>query len=219
MNGPQDVGGLMGFGPVRPEVDEPVFHASWEGRTLGLTLCAGAAGGWNIDESRHARESLPPARYYAASYYEIWLEGLETLLVSHGLVTDAERAIGRSAGPATPIGRVLAAADVTGVLSRGGPTERPPAAPARFGVGDHVRTRNRHPQGHTRLPGYARDKRGVVEAVHGAHVYPDTNAHGGGEQPQWLYTVVFDGAVLWGDDAEPGLRVSIDAWEPYLDHG
>jgi len=36
-------------------------------------------------------------------------------------------------------------------------------------------------------------------------------------QPQWLYTVVFSGIELWGDDAQPGLKVSIDASEPYLE--
>ncbi|TIM18145.1 MAG: nitrile hydratase subunit beta, partial [Mesorhizobium sp.] len=80
MNGPQDLGGQMGFGPVAPEKDEPYFHADWERRALGVTLCAGAMGAWNIDESRHARESLHPADYYASSYYEIWIKALETLL-------------------------------------------------------------------------------------------------------------------------------------------
>src|SRR5690606_23034114 len=72
MNGPHDLGGQMGFGPVAPETDEPFFHAEWEKRALGVTLCAGAMGHWNIDESRHARESLHPAVYYGSSYYEIW---------------------------------------------------------------------------------------------------------------------------------------------------
>jgi hypothetical protein len=63
MNGPQDLGGQMGFGAVAPEVDEPIFHAEWEKRALGVTLCSGAMGHWNIDESRHARESLHPADY------------------------------------------------------------------------------------------------------------------------------------------------------------
>jgi nitrile hydratase len=47
-------------------------------------------------------------------------------------------------------------------------------------------------------------------------VFPDTNAHGLGEQPEWLYTVVFDGPDLW-PEAESGHRVSVDAWEPYLE--
>ena len=74
-----------------------------------------------------------------------------------------------------------------------------------------------HPRSHTRLPRYVRGAVGVVEADHGGHVFPDTNAHGQGEAPQRLYTVVFDGAALWGADAEPGLEVCVDAWESYLD--
>jgi nitrile hydratase len=74
-----------------------------------------------------------------------------------------------------------------------------------------------HPEGHTRLPRYARGKRGVVELVHGAHVFPDTNAHAMGENPQWLYTIRFTGPELWGEGADPALSVSVDAWESYLD--
>jgi len=88
---------------------------------------------------------------------------------------------------------------------------------ARFRVGDAVRTHIEIPDHHTRLPGYARGRRGVVERVHGVHVFADSNAQGLGEQPQWLYSVAFDASELWGADAQPGLKVAIDAWEPYLD--
>src|SRR5947207_2145484 len=97
------------------------------------------------------------------------------------------------------------------------PVERPAAAPPGFAVGERVRTRASRFDHHTRLPGYARGKIGRVEHVRGVHVFADTHAHGRGEQPQWLYTVVFSGRELWGDDCAPGLGVSIDAWEPYLE--
>ena len=73
-----------------------------------------------------------------------------------------------------------------------------------------------NPTTHTRLPRYARGKRGVIEALRGVHVFPDSNAHGLGENPQWLYTVRFDGTELWGEGADPSVKVSIDAFEPYL---
>ena len=41
---------------------------------------------------------------------------------------------------------------------------------------------------------------------------------GKGEDPQWLYTVRFDAQELWGVDADPKLKVSIEAFEPYLEH-
>ncbi len=217
MNGPQDLGGQMGFGPVSPERDEPIFHAEWEKRALGVTLATGTFGAWNIDESRHARESLHPADYYSSSYYEIWIKGLEVLLKRHGFVSDADLAAGSAVDPAATPKRVLKAADVAAVLARGGPCDRPVAAPARFAAGQRVRTKNFHPPGHTRLPRYARGRQGTVEAVRGGFVFPDSNAHGRGESPQWVYTVVFDGREIWGEGADPTLTVSVDAWESYLE--
>ncbi len=207
----------MGFGPVNPEVDEPIFHGDWEKRVLGVTLCAGALGHWNLDESRHSRENRHPADYYKSTYYEIWQKGLERLLLRHGVVTEAELAAGRSLQPGPESPRILEAERVPAALRRGGPVDRPPTREARFAVGDRVTTKTMHPSGHTRLPRYARGSTGTVETVHGCHVYPDSNAHGHGEDPQWLYTVSFNGRDLWGPDAEAGLTVSIDAWEPYLD--
>jgi nitrile hydratase len=217
MNGPQDLGGQMGFGPVAPEKDEPIFHAEWEKRALGVTLATGAFGAWNIDESRHARETLPPAEYYSSSYYQIWIKGLEKLLQTHGFVSAADLAAGKAVDGAAPPKRVLKAADVAATLARGGPCDRPVETPARFKAGDKVRTKNFNPTGHTRLPRYARAKSGVVEAVREGYVFPDTNAHHKGEDPQWLYTVVFDGPEIWGEGADPTLTVSIDAWESYLE--
>ena len=218
MNGPQDVGGMMGFGPVAPDPEEPRFHAPWERRALGLTLAAGALGRWTLDESRHARESLPPAVYHGSPYYAIWLRALTDLLRRHGELLPGELEAGRALGRGRAADRRLEAHAVPVALARGAPTAREPQAPARFAVGDRVRTRNIHTERHCRLPGYARDKPGVVEAVRGAHVLPDANAHGEGERPAWLYTVAFEGRALWGDGADPRLTVSIDAFEPYLDH-
>jgi nitrile hydratase beta subunit len=217
MNGPHDLGGQMGFGPVAPEKGEPYFHAEWEKRALGVTLTAGAMGHWTVDESRHARESLHPADYYSSNYYEIWIKALETLLKRHGFVTDEELAAGMALSAGRTPKRVLKAENVAAVLAKGGPCDRPVDAPARFKAGDRVRTKNFHPTGHTRLPRYARGKLGVVEAVRDGFVFPDTNAHGKGENPQWVYTVVFDGREIWGEGADPTLTVSIDAWESYLE--
>ena len=217
MNGPHDLGGQMGFGPVAPERDEPFFHAEWEKRALGVTLCAGAMGAWTLDESRHARESLAPADYYASSYYEIWIKALETLLVRHGFVDRDELRDGVMHGPGATRMRVLKAAVVPAVLARGGPCDRPVATPPKFAAGDRVRARNMHPVGHTRLPRYVRGREGVVEAVRDGFVLPDSSAHGKGENPEWVYTVVFQGRDLWGEGSDPTLSVSIDAWENYLE--
>jgi len=209
-----DLGGQRGHGAVTPEPEDERFHAAWEPRVLALTLAMGASGAWNIDMSRAARETLPD--YAALSYYEIWLAALQVLLQERGLAGADEIAAGHALHPPQPVPRVLQAGDVAAALAAGAPTERPATRPARFAVGDAVRLVAAPAPHHTRLPGYARGKRGVVERVNGMHVFADAHARGGGEQPQWLYTVVFEGAELW-DDAAPGLRVSIDAWEPYLE--
>ncbi|MGF0538516.1 nitrile hydratase subunit beta [Agrobacterium sp. ES01] len=217
MNGPHDLGGQMGFGPVAPEKDEPYFHAEWEKTALGLTLSCGAFGAWTIDESRHAREAIPPAQYYSASYYEIWIRALETLLERHGFVTAQEIQAGQAQQRAATPKRVLKAEMVSEVLARGGPCDRAIHREPLYAVGDIVRTKNFNPETHTRLPRYARAKIGRVETVQGSFVFPDDNAHGRGENPQWVYTVVFSGPELWGEGADPTLSVSIDAWESYLE--
>ena len=217
MNGAQDMGGLHGFGPVEPEPDEPPFHAEWEKRALALTLAMGMPGGWNIDMSRSARESIPPADYLAKSYYEIWIAGLEKLMAERGLLSPDEMEAGRALHPPKPVKKILNRADVAQVLYRGGPTARATSTAARFAAGDKVRAKNMHPLTHTRLPRYVRGHAGVIEHVRGCHVFPDSNATGAGENPQWLYTVRFDGRELWGPDSDPTVSVSVDAWEPYLE--
>ena len=217
MDGPQDVGGRMGFGPLPLEANEPIFHGDWERRVLGLTLACGALGHWTLDESRHARESLPPDIYYSASYYEIWLRALEQLLINHGEVAPNELADGHMCQPGIRVGRRADSDRLMGLVARGGPTERTAEVLPKFAVGDRVHTLNTHPETHTRLPSYARDKVGIVEAWRGAHVFPDSNAHGLGEDPQHLYTIAFDGQTLWGPDSDASLTVTVDAWEPYLE--
>jgi nitrile hydratase len=216
MNGVHDMGGMHGFGPVRPEENEPPFHADWEGRSLALNRAMGFANVWNIDESRAAIEELPPHRYLAMSYYERWALRLQNLLVRHGLVGSDEIEAGRALRPGKPLSRRLAADDADAALVRGA-YGRDPGAPARFQPGDRVRMRNIHPVTHTRLPRYVRGRVGVVERVRGCHVFPDSAAIGEGEKPQWLYAVRFDGTELWGEDSDPNVSVSIEAFEPYLE--
>ena len=210
-----DMGGMHGFGPVEPEPDEPPFHAEWEGRVLAMQRAMSATGLWTIDAGRASLEMLPPLEYLRSSYYRRWFLGLEQRLLKHGLVGEDEIAAGRSLRRGIALNRTLKLSDVQKPATRGS-FERPSKAPARFKVGDAVRTRMINPKTHTRLPRYARDKSGTIEAVRGCHVYPDSAALGAGEDPQWLYTVVLTGRELWGDDAEATLEVSIEAFEPYL---
>ena len=216
MNSVHDMGGMDGFGPVEPEPNEPTFHAPWEGRMLAMQRAIAYTRTWHGDYSRFYQESLPPKLYLAAPYYQRWQMAMERLLVAFGLVGEDELTAGRSLRPGKPLQQKLTLEVVKAGLGRGS-FHRPPQAPALFKVGDRVRTKNIHPKTHTRLPRYARDKVGIIEMAHGCQVFPDAVTSGKGESPQWLYTVVFTGEEIWGPDADSSLKVSIDAFEPYLE--
>lgn len=217
MNGVHDMGGMQGFGAIERERDEPVFHARWEARTFALRQACSALRKWNIDRARHANERMPPEEYLPATYYERWLSGLQRLLLESGLLTRAELTSGRSAGPA-PAGVVpLAPEKVAGAVRAGRNYRVDQPSPPSFAVGAQVVARNMNPAGATRLPRYARGKRGTVERDHGVFIFPDSNAAGQGPKPQHLYSVRFSARELWGDDAAPKDRVYLDLWEDYLE--
>jgi nitrile hydratase subunit beta len=222
MNGAHDMGGMHGFGPVVREENEPVFHADWEKTVFMLSRATRVQGIINIDESRHGIERMPPADYLAASYYERWLASLERNLVEKGVITQAEldarvRLLVQQPDAPLPqrenpelIALLTAPSSARDLYQREGPAPR-------FAEGQAVRARNEHPTGHTRLPRYVRGRRGTIHAVRGSFVFPDTHAHGQGEQPQPMYTVAFEGAELWGPSSEQRERVYIDLWESYLE--
>ena len=216
MDGIHDLGGMDGFGRVEAEPDEPVFHAPWEGRVMAMQRAMMYAGAWNIDMLRYAQERLPPRVYLGVSYYERWTLATESSVVERDCGGADELAAGHALRPGKPLPRKLTAAMVAGGMIRGG-YARPAPRPARFVPGDRVRAKNIHPPTHTRLPRYARGHVGTVERLHGCHVFPDTAAIDRGENPQWLYTVRFDGPELWGPDSDPTVSVSIEAFEPYLE--
>jgi nitrile hydratase subunit beta len=215
MNGPHDMGGFTRFGPVNPETNEPVFHEEWEAKVLALCLAMDSCGLWNADIIRHTRESMPAMKYWSSSYYDIRVEGHITQLVKHGFITEAEIATGRAQLPPAPMKSVLTAANVPGLLARGHPYSRPSARTAGFAVGAKVRCLTSGPEGHTRLPRYARGKQGEIAALHGTFIFPDSSALGLGDDPHWLYAVRFAARELWGHDNND--CVMIDLWEPYLE--
>ena len=217
MNNIHDMGGMHGFGPIPIEVDEPVFHSEWEAKAMALTLAMAAWGRWNIDASRHARERLAPLTYLQFTYYERWIAALTNLMVERGLITVEDLDRGHPAPEEERLSPPLAAGNVAAVLAKGGPAARALDSTPKFKVGDRVVTSTASPTGHTRLPRYARGRRGEIVRHHGGHVLPDSNAHFRGESPQHLYTVRFSARELWGPKAAAKDTVCLDLWESYLD--
>ena len=218
-----DMGGRFGYGPVIPETEEKVLEESWQERSLALTLAAGVLGLWNIDMSRHAREGLHPREYVRFSYFEKWLAALANLLVETGALESGDLLPHEGDQTTQPLSpRALRAVSVSDLLRRGSPYSRDSQEAPRYSVGDLVCTRrlaeNRLvPGGHTRLPSYAAGACGRVLRHHGAHVFPDSNAHGLGEAPEPLYAVAFPAAELWANPEHPRDEVVMDLWESYLE--
>jgi nitrile hydratase len=217
-----DMGGRFGDGAVLPEAEQPVFHTDWHARALAVTLACGALGQWNLDTSRHARERLKPTDYARFSYYEKWIAALANLLVEKGVVTRDELA-GRAAPGESPLAaRAMRAEAVPEILAKGGPADRPSNVAARFAPGDAVRVRRPAENalvsgGHTRLPAYVAGASGRILRLHGAHILPDSNAHGLGEAPEPLYAVAFPAAALWAHPEHPADEVVLDLWQSYLE--
>jgi len=226
MNGAHDLGGMQDFGPVVTEPDEPVFHADWERRAFAMRLAMGSWRRWNIDMTRWSIEQLPPVEYLSTSYYEHWFDSLLQLLEQTGLVEPEALRRVREAPESVSLPRPPIAVkegalrrEQVGPMSlgpsRGTHVDEPVAA--RFTLGQDVVTRNLHPIGHTRLPRYARGRRGMIDRDHGVFTFPDTNSRGEGSRPQHLYSVMFEARELWGPHAAVRDRVYIDLWDDYLE--
>lgn len=216
MNGAHDMGGGMGFGPVVPEPNEPIFHADWERGVLALTLAMGFHGKWNIDTSRYYRENRSPSEYLNFTYYQIWFAALEQLLLEHGFITADELRVGRALMPPAK-DPPPNPANVARALERGFPANVPADIPARFQLGQKVKVRDMTTTGHTRAPRYTRGRVGEVVRDHGIFIFPDTHAMKQGQKPQHLYNIRFQARELWGDYAAANDAVHVDMWDDYLD--
>ena len=227
MDGIHDLGGKQGYGKVAPsEGDQLPFQQRWQGAVFTIVNnMLGDGTAQNIDHFRHAVERIDPISYLGDGYYGRWLGAAETLLVENGTLSQQElttRAVATGAGSED---RIAARPETTAEIPKpSGASEDAPATAqrevsqaAQFVLGQRVRTQATGIPGHTRLPAYARGVEGEIVGCHGGWVYPDSNAHGQGEQPQHLYTVAFTSSVLWGGAGEADLEVCVDLFEPYLE--
>ncbi len=210
-----DLGGRSGFGPI-PVDDDVLFHADWERRAFAVTQFAQRAAGFNTDAFRHGIEREDPEVYLSAPYFEKWIRNAERMLVEGGVLAPDEVAAKMTGGAGT--GEARRTTDATAPVGRG--ALRSVDDSPQFTVGEQVRVRPDHRSpGHTRLPNYVRGHVGTVELVNAGWIYPDTHAHGAGEQPTWVYAVRFASIDLWPDADRRGERhsVLVDLFEPYLE--
>jgi nitrile hydratase len=217
MNGVHDMGGMHGFGPV-DTADDAIFHSEWEKHVAAIRRLVALQGFFNIDAFRYGIERIEPAAYLASTYCERWLASIEHNLIEAGALGSDEldqrvEALQQRSEAEPPRSATV---ELHPHNAQQEPAKKPAAITPRFAAGDAVMTRNSHPSGHTRLPRYARGKRGVINLVHEPQIFADTNAHGLGENWQAVYNVRFDARELWGGSAEPRQTVSIDLWESYL---
>jgi nitrile hydratase subunit beta len=75
--------------------EEPIVRsehelADWELLADALFSALGRRGAMNVDELRRGIESMPPAEYERASYYERWLYSVETVLTEKGVLAPGE---------------------------------------------------------------------------------------------------------------------------------
>ena len=82
-----DMGGRPGAGPIDRSEHQ---LADWEVLADGLSQALGAKGIRRTDESRRAREDMPPELYLRPSYYERWAYAIEEILVEKGILTREE---------------------------------------------------------------------------------------------------------------------------------
>ncbi len=218
MNSIHDIGGMDNIGAVPIETDEPVFHADWESKVYAMTLATMGAGIFVTDEVRFMTETIPPQDYLSFSYYEKWLYSLEQMLLHKNVITQQELESGAVSAPELAAGIEAASLE----RMQYGMKNRMPVfvdsdLPPRFKAGDAIIARNLNPLHHTRLPRYLRGRRGVVELDHGIFLLPDTNAHGGPDSPQHVYSVRFSARELWGEDAPARDSLYIDLFDDYMD--
>ena len=223
MDGIHDMGGMQGFGELPLETDTLAFHEEWEGRVFAINWAILAAAGLTIDSGRAGIERLSPAEYLSLPYFGRWLSAICHSLVESGVFTDEQMEaircgqVPEQAVAPSSAGEPAVSHPGLDLVLKGSPTLRSANTCPAFQVGDAVRGKKMHPPGHTRIPRYVRGCRGVVVADRGAHVFPDTNAAGQGENPCRLYSVRFAARELWGDTVNNRDSVTLDLWEPYLD--
>jgi len=214
MDGIHDLGGKPGYGAVDAAEPEIQFKAEYEGRMWALTRTARVAG-IGIDWWRHCRELIDPDDYLQRSYFDSWAQTEMAAMLDAGAFTLEEllSGVAQTTADTPPVLGYQQVLDEN--ASKAFDFSRPSKHEPQFSVGDLVQTATSGHAGHTRLPEYARGKRGVILKHHGCHIFPDDAAQGT-ERATHLYTVAFDAAELWETPENPKDQIMLELWENYL---
>jgi len=217
MNGPHDLGGRDGFGPVVVEKNEPVFHADWERRMFGIAAALPFSVPFADDHLRREIERIPPADYLTASYYDLWFRSITSILRERNIIAPGDLDAATTMMP-RPLCVAAIRPDAVAAAVREGFSTRAETIeiPQTLAVGDRVLVLNNHPRHHTRVPQYIRGRRGRVVADHGVFNFPDTNSQDSGACPQHCYAVEFDFTEIWGAQGDTSATVMVDIWESHM---
>jgi len=212
MNGIHDMGGMDGFGRVRPE-DSEAFHEDWEKQIYAAFNLVRTK-----DSSKAAsHESITPVEYLSGGYFGKWLYFLERRALTAGLVTEEELR-----NPEGRLARVdgyqaVRAEEVEARFRTRRGSRIQVEVPPKVQVGDRVIVKNEHPRIYTRCPRYVRGRQGQVHIDHGVFPFPDRTAHNLEPKPQHCYSVRFAATELWGSRANPKDSVYADLFDDYLE--
>ena len=166
---------------------------------------------------------MNPFVYFKYRYYEKWLGGISVYFVANGYNTQDEldaRTDAYLANPtdALPSGGTSEIDDrIHRYLIEGDSPWHEWAHAPRFSVGDTVLVGDPPTLEHTRLPGYLRNRTGVVETVYDdAFSYLCSTGPDGIGPAMPVYCVKFDPQQLWPGNAEPGFFLYADLFDAYL---
>ncbi|MFM0203285.1 nitrile hydratase subunit beta [Paraburkholderia fungorum] len=238
------LGGLENLGPV--SVETRVFVEQWEKRIFGIhtvmmaesahlsdalpkypvaTLPTTFRNTWTWASLRTGAEGMQPFEYFKYRYYEKWLMGISQFFIDQGYVSAEElaqktehyRAQPDAPLPAQPNPGI--ASQINEYLAKGDSGLNTLTQAPRFESGAEVRIADPAAVDHTRLPGYLRNKRGVIDLVYpGAFSYFVSTGPDGIGEPMPVYRVAFKAEDIWGKDkSEPNTTIYADLYEAYLD--
>jgi nitrile hydratase subunit beta len=230
------LGGLEGLGPVTFE--KRVFVEPWERRIFGIHVAMMALSSqlplpstpskfntaWTWADLRKGAESLNPFDYFKYRYYEKWLGGISGYFVEKGYITEAELAarteqiLSNSTSASAKGGDPAIDQRIITYLVEGDSPKREATIKPRFSVGDKVVVKNVPTIEHTRLPGYLRNRMGIIETVYpGNYTYLTSTGPDGIGSAMPVYDVRFNAEDLWQGNTERNVTIYADLYEAYLD--